>query len=153
MSSFVYLIQGENGGPIKIGLARSPERRLRAFQAGCPVRLRLLRVIEGDIVDELWLQKRFASQRLHGEWFAESTDLHEFAHGTAPIGAAIWKIRRARLDAGLSRQQFAQLFDLSISSVIRLDRSEPRRLSVRRVRAIAQATGKPLSFFLEEAAA
>ena len=72
---FVYFIQGIEGGPIKIGRARKPQIRLRVFQIACPIRLRILGVMEGDLETETKLHRRFATYRLHGEWFQVSPEL------------------------------------------------------------------------------
>lgn len=71
----VYLIQVGSEGAVKIGFAASTQRRLRALQTGNPDELRLLRTIEGGQREEKWLHKRFASQRLRGEWFRFSADM------------------------------------------------------------------------------
>ena len=66
----LYFVQGANGGPIKIGLARNVERRIKALQASLPVILRLLYVIPNASQEtELYLHTMFAEHRLHGEWF------------------------------------------------------------------------------------
>lgn len=67
----VYFIQAREGGLIKIGRSDDPARRLREFQAGCPVDLVLLfagRCVDFNI-DETELHNRFAEYRVRGEWF------------------------------------------------------------------------------------
>lgn len=73
---FVYFIQGEGGGPIKIGWAVYPRGRLSSLQASSPVRLRLLAYVPGGVAKERRLHQQFAADRLHGEWFIESDKLH-----------------------------------------------------------------------------
>lgn len=46
--AFVYFI-GEEDGPIKIGFAKDPIKRVRAMQAGNPRRLRIEHVLIGDM--------------------------------------------------------------------------------------------------------
>lgn len=36
MSGYVYFVQCEGGGPVKIGATRNLEQRLLALQTGCP---------------------------------------------------------------------------------------------------------------------
>lgn len=68
----VYFLQGITGGPIKIGVARNPEQRLRSIQGCSPVPLQILHVIEnGGSKLESELHERFGYCRLHGEWFED----------------------------------------------------------------------------------
>jgi hypothetical protein len=71
----VYFIQGEDGGNIKIGYARDVAARVASFQPGSPVRLRVLATQQGGQALESALHRRFAADRLHGEWFAASAAL------------------------------------------------------------------------------
>ncbi|MGH3499336.1 MAG: GIY-YIG nuclease family protein [Nocardioidaceae bacterium] len=72
----VYFIQSVDGGPIKIGVSRDPVARLASIQLMSPMRLRIIGVIpEGGRRTEQQLHERFASGRLHGEWFRPSTSL------------------------------------------------------------------------------
>lgn len=66
---FVYFLQPEGGGNIKIGWAYDPELRLSQLQCGSPLRLRICRTHPGSISDEKGLHKIFAELREHGEWF------------------------------------------------------------------------------------
>jgi hypothetical protein len=65
----IYFIQGVNGGPVKIGKTDDIDTRLRSLQRGSPVALEVIRQIDGGYVEEFWLHRHFAAQRLHGESF------------------------------------------------------------------------------------
>lgn len=69
MSRFVYFIQAGEDGPIKIGVATEPFKRLAELQTGNPARLRIVAIVEGDTGMERALHDRFAEHRLEGEWF------------------------------------------------------------------------------------
>lgn len=73
-STQIYFIGGDMG-LIKIGLARDPERRLRTLQCGSPIPLRILASGPGSARDERMYHARFASHRLHGEWFTRHPDI------------------------------------------------------------------------------
>lgn len=75
---FVYFIQAEQGGPIKIGVCRDPHARLASLQTCNPLKLRILGVVEGVEKDERRLHRRFAATRLQGEWFEPSGELLEY---------------------------------------------------------------------------
>lgn len=69
--SFVYIVQGEPGTPIKVGVARNPRHRLQSLQTGNPVELRLLYVMPGSFPLEAELHYRLRDSSVRGEWFAE----------------------------------------------------------------------------------
>lgn len=66
---FVYFLQPEGGGLIKIGWALDPELRRMQLQCGSPLILRLCRAHPGTRQDELALHRIFGELREHGEWF------------------------------------------------------------------------------------
>lgn len=87
----VYFIQGEDGGPIKIGFAAlSAESRMEEIQAMCPYRLCVLASMPGDVSVEKQLHKAFAAHRLHGEWFSPTSEILRFVkeinHGQSSAG-------------------------------------------------------------------
>lgn len=74
MTSYVYFVQSQHGGAIKIGVSDNPEQRLIQLQTAYPHKLVIVKRIECDnrrYADELErsLHDRFQSQRLSGEWF------------------------------------------------------------------------------------
>jgi len=71
----VYFIQAKEGGPIKIGVAQSPDIRLAQIQNMCPVPLRILATTDGGHEKEVQLHAQFADARLHGEWFIPTESL------------------------------------------------------------------------------
>jgi hypothetical protein len=71
----VYLVQGGDDGPIKIGSSCVIERRLTELQIGSPLALNLRAVIPGDMGVERGLHRKFALHRLHGEWFTPHQDI------------------------------------------------------------------------------
>ena len=72
----VYFVQALDGGPIKVGVAKDVQRRIKELQCACPVPLRLLGIVEkGGLRKERELHQRFAASRLHGEWFEESHEI------------------------------------------------------------------------------
>jgi hypothetical protein len=80
---FIYFIQGEHGGPIKIGYSQHPDQRLHDLQCGTPYPLVVRRVFPGDKAKELELHKRFAEGRYIGEWFEATPELVELAEARA----------------------------------------------------------------------
>lgn len=70
----VYFIQAENGGPIKIGVAKDPAKRLTELQATSPYTLLILGTVGGGFRREKELHAQFADWRLHGEWFSDDCE-------------------------------------------------------------------------------
>jgi hypothetical protein len=68
----VYVIRARPSGKLKIGQAVHAERRLEYLQTGTWERLELILTIPDDRNLERDLHKRFASDRLAGEWFEPS---------------------------------------------------------------------------------
>lgn len=56
------------------------------------------------------------------------------------------RIAQARIEAGLTQEELASKADCSVFSIGKYERGE-RALRGPRLRQIAEATGKPLSFF------
>lgn len=80
----IYFIQGDITRLIKIGRTddATVEARVRSLKVGSPDLLRVLGVARlGNMEQtrqlERDLHKRFAGQRKHGEWFAETPELLE----------------------------------------------------------------------------
>lgn len=75
----VYIIGNRKWGLCKIGYSRSPARRLRRLQTGCPFKLEILTVFEGKSYDfETALHKRAEPYHEHGEWFRIEGRLKNF---------------------------------------------------------------------------
>jgi transcriptional regulator with XRE-family HTH domain len=63
------------------------------------------------------------------------------------------KIREARTDAALSREQVAAALGVSLSTIVRYETGRTTRIATATLLEIAKVTQKPLSFFLGQAAA
>lgn len=75
---FVYFIQGQCGGPIKIGYAKNVCTRLKELQTGQPDSLVILATFPGYFNDEQKMHKKFEHIRLRGEWFKPEKELLYF---------------------------------------------------------------------------
>lgn len=72
---FVYFVQGECGGAIKIGFSQNPDSRLKQLQTGYPDTLKILCLVPGNEKTEKKIQNKFVDTRLNGEWFKPTTEL------------------------------------------------------------------------------
>jgi hypothetical protein len=75
---FIYFIQNGESGPIKIGFTTNIPIRISILQNSTPFQLRLLNSIEGTILDEQKMQKRFEKYRIKNEWFSPGKELIDF---------------------------------------------------------------------------
>lgn len=66
---YVYFIQGECGGAIKVGYAKDVSERLKGLQTGYPDKLKVITMIPGNVYLERKIHEELAGYRLNGEWF------------------------------------------------------------------------------------
>lgn len=72
-SEGIYIIQNENGGPIKIGQTDNITARIEQLQTGNPYKLMLRYYCECmPYGTETMLHTKYAQFNVHGEWFDES---------------------------------------------------------------------------------
>jgi hypothetical protein len=71
----VYMVQAGDNGPVKIGLAKDVAKRVQGLQTAQPVKLNILRVLDGGADIEGALHQKFAHLRSAGEWFTFSEDM------------------------------------------------------------------------------
>lgn len=79
---FIYFVQA--GDSIKIGFAKNWQQRLQSLQTGNSRRLKVLRVIAGDLADEKKIHKRFHGLRQSGEWFMADAELLAWIEAGCP---------------------------------------------------------------------
>lgn len=80
-----YFIRAGEHGPIKIGATKNLVVRLRTLCAVSPVPLRLLGVMEDNAEERC--HALVGASRLHGEWFAPSTEILQFIQEYAVVPA------------------------------------------------------------------
>lgn len=68
-TGFVYFVQMDRIGPIKIGFTKNIEKRLISLQTASPYPLRLLCHYGADETHEKEWHSEFDRLRLEGEWF------------------------------------------------------------------------------------
>jgi hypothetical protein len=69
LTGYIYFIQMDRIGPIKIGLSRDIGKRLYQLHSGSPYPLRLLGFVPGNEDMEKRIHHNFDYIRLEGEWF------------------------------------------------------------------------------------
>ena len=77
IGSFVYVIEREDNGHVKIGISENPAARRATLQTGSSSRLRIVHTaFAGDRAEDVELEAHtfLAARRLEGEWFAVSPE-------------------------------------------------------------------------------
>jgi len=78
-SPYVYFIQQDKSGPIKIGFSANPVYRLRELQSGNPFELKIVGVIGNATASlETEMHNKFWHIRMCGEWFEPRDELIDF---------------------------------------------------------------------------
>lgn len=88
----VYFIQAKDcpDGLIKIGYSDDVEKRLTAHQIGSPQPLQILGIIkDAPSATERRLHRRFAEDRVSGEWFRPTDQIVRLARGEEPFLVAL----------------------------------------------------------------
>lgn len=67
MSVYFATIREQN--VVKIGCSFDPTTRLKEIQVGCPFTVKIEATLPGHHAEEQALHRRFADDRLRGEWF------------------------------------------------------------------------------------
>lgn len=75
---FIYFLQAESGGPIKIGLTTNPVARRTEHQTSHPEQLRYIALVRAPAHFERTLHKHFEPEWLRGEWHHPSPRLLRF---------------------------------------------------------------------------
>jgi hypothetical protein len=71
----IYAIREGSKGPIKIGIAVDPSKRLGNLQHGNPRTLKVIATRQGTTRDEATIHQRLKEHRLVGEWFRNHPDV------------------------------------------------------------------------------
>lgn len=74
----IYFVQSGEKGPIKIGKANDPYKRLISLQTSSSETLTILGLMDGDIKEGKDIHAKFYDCKIKGEWFKPSKDLIEF---------------------------------------------------------------------------
>lgn len=74
----IYFLLAHEVARVKVGFTTHFENRFRDLQSTSPVKLEVLRVVEGSYHDEQTVMAVFHKYRLHGEWFIAAPPLMQF---------------------------------------------------------------------------
>lgn len=123
----IYFIREAAGGRIKIGFAVDPWSRMKSLQTGAPCDLEMMAIQAGDRKAERDLHRKFAADRLRGEWFQASPPLTAYvASLDKPCLRA--ESRRSRVFwGGKTDQELAAMVGVSRGYItnLRLGRRQP----------------------------
>ena len=102
----IYVVEAEGLGLVKIGMAVDVAARMRSLQNMSPARLIVLAAFYAECatVAECALHQRFRADRRHGEWFAATPEITDWAWHDSPTGQAHRKRAQAAADAVWKRR-------------------------------------------------
>jgi hypothetical protein len=90
-SALTYVVQLDGPGMlVKIGKSKTPSQRLQTLKTGVPWPLRLVAMVGTDVEGEL--KRRFAADRVQGEWFKPSQAMREWLDEAADAGKLVRQI-------------------------------------------------------------
>lgn len=111
---FVYFIQGENHGPVKIGTARDPVARLGELQCGNPDDLILRELVLGGRDVEKAIHDRWLQAHVRGEWFGHGYEAAILAFAGVASAFQIAEHRKVgAVDFALFNRAATMAWDLS----------------------------------------
>ena len=68
-TGYIYFMQIEPLGPIKIGISNNPHKRLYHINTSSPYPVKLLYFTPGNMNDEKSIHRNFIEYRIRNEWF------------------------------------------------------------------------------------
>lgn len=77
VNDFIYFMQGENGGSIRIGYSINPSKTLISLEKGYPDKLKILLVIPESCEKAIQLQNKFEHLKLKGGWFKPDKEIFD----------------------------------------------------------------------------
>lgn len=99
---FVYFIKEADRPRVKIGFSKDIYNRVTDLQVSCSSELMLVGYFAGTRQDESELHRRFKNDRIHGEWFNLSDELHSYIYSLR--GKFAWSSERLECFANYSFQ-------------------------------------------------
>ena len=84
IAGVVYFVEAPATGQIKIGFTTNIEARFKALSAHSGAELRLLATMPGTRRKERTLHRKFAADRVRGEWFRATDDLLAYIRSEKP---------------------------------------------------------------------
>jgi hypothetical protein len=89
----IYFIQEGNAGPIKIGFAIDPWKRIEQIQIGNSEKLNMLRTIPGNKKREREIHKLLSAYKKRGEWYEPTIEVIEFIKGLDELEYEVMDLR------------------------------------------------------------
>ena len=77
-NDFVYLMQSELTGLLKIGISKDPIQRRRNLETAQGGKIELLKIIAGGKNIEKKLHEKFSTYRKDGEWFENTAEIIDY---------------------------------------------------------------------------
>jgi DNA-binding XRE family transcriptional regulator len=138
---------------ITIGYTNDIQNRLSQLQVSCPVRLKVLGLIDGLLEDEALHHEKFKHLSTSGEWFKQTSELDKFintldknlmwkhgfeTHEFSVIGV----IKSCRIERNLSMEELGEKLGVSKQAIMDMEtRDAQGRISVNSIVKALDAMG------------
>lgn len=120
----IYVIRDTLSGHVKIGLSGAPWVRFAKMRVDCPGDLFLRAILPGERADEQALHRRFAAQRLRGEWFRAEGPLAEWIVGLPLAVKPASNYRNTWGDSALTDEMLAPVVGISRGHICKIRRGK-----------------------------
>lgn len=160
MTSYIYFIQAQGDGPIKIGVTGdNPRKRMVKIQSDCPWPVKLLGAIEGTVSQEKQIHLVLARYKTQGEWFEPTANVLAAVQTAIECGRAAGfddppveldesahPLRKWREDRGLSQAECGKRIGVDHVCVSRWERGShlPHRKHWRKIETATGITSAQL---------
>lgn len=151
--SYIYFIQVEGSGPIKIGITRhNPRQRMVKIQCDCPWPVQLLGAINGGFEEEAAIHCELKQFNIQGEWFHPTDEVISAIENALQSSASIQfpkkkktpkhnhPLCKYRSENGLTLKDVANMVGVEHASLSRIE-SGRQNPSMELAARIAKATG------------
>ena len=88
----IYFIADTNKDVVKIGVSKSPKKRLKQLQTSNSNKLVLLGYIDGEKEQEKYLHNLFSKHKLSGEWFILNDEIIDYINSVNLIDCFVGRI-------------------------------------------------------------
>lgn len=136
MTSYIYFLQANGDGPIKIGFTTNdPVRRKTMLQTGCPWPVKLIGAIEGTESQEKQIHLLLSRWKTSGEWFESHPIVLAAINEALSVGNRVviegrktkkisHPLKLWRLGRSITQDQLGELLGVDKMSISRWERGK-----------------------------
>jgi DNA-binding XRE family transcriptional regulator len=131
----IYIIKHTEYVKIGYSSKNNFKNRLSQLQTSCPIKIKVLGLIEGTFNDEAIYHKKFIHLSTNGEWFNYTKEVEDFIDSLPKDlmwdfgfieneSTIIGLIKKCRLEKNLSMEELAERLGVTKQAVLDMERRE-----------------------------